>query len=90
MSAKRKILNPGQEIFTPQEQAFIQETQGKSSAAQEKSGKTKSRNISMRDEIWDRMTLFIQSYPSEGSHSGVISRAVSDYIRKKETEYRNA
>ena len=87
--SKRKILDPNDApapVFTDQEQEFITDQDAKTPKPVAKS---RNRNITVKDDIWQKIDEFIEKNPSEGSRSGLISRAVVDYMRRKEAEIRN-
>lgn len=90
MATKKKIPNPASLKITKAEEDFINSAHADNAAKQDpEARKARGRNISMHDDIWESMNAFLAEFPSEGSRSSLISRVVSDYIRKRRAELRN-
>lgn len=87
---KKKIPNPSLTI-TREEQEFIQGSQVDttiiSKDVQER--KARPRNISVYDDFWNEIEMFLKEFPNEGNKSSLIARVVSDYIAKRRSELKN-
>lgn len=79
MAKAKTIINPS--ALTPADNEFI--NANNQAPVQATPAKSKNHNISMKPEIWDTITKFLADNPSEGSASGLIARAVMEYIKRK-------
>lgn len=88
---KKKIPNPTSLTISAEEQSFVQGAQNDSLPESKvfRERKARPRNISVYDDFWEDIDLFLKEFPNEGNRSSLIARVVSDYIVKRRSELRN-
>ncbi len=91
MKKERSKIPVIDQDITREERAWIDGAEAKeaSPSRTKKKGRTyKGHMVSMSDAFIADMEAFLEEFPEEGSRSGLITRAVTDYIRRVRTERR--
>ena len=82
---KRKpIPRPGAQAITPSEADFVRGAAEENTPAGK--GRARGRQISMTDEFFAQMNIFLDEFPVEGTRSAMVVRAVDEYMRRVRTE----
>ena len=78
---KRKpIPRPGAPAITPSEADFVRSASEEINPSGK--GRARGRQISMTDEFFDEINLFLADFPVEGTRSAMVVRAVDEYMRR--------
>lgn len=88
MNKRTNIPNPNK--LSNEELAFIQNTNSKSEnnvKSNEFKTKFKGRMISMSDDFYRELNLYLKENPTEGNRSSFIVRVVAEYIKSKKSSF---
>ena len=81
--ATKKIHNPTK--LTQAEELFVNNQNKQSTTAPVTKQTFKGRMISMPDDFYNNLNIYLRNNPTEGNRSSFIVRIVAEYIKNKTT-----